>query len=44
VKFPTIKVNIVSLIKFVKKFLKWRRQQIINGGKRCVGKGKKKNP
>jgi hypothetical protein len=32
-RLPTIKVNIVSLIKFMKKFLKWRRQQIINGGK-----------
>jgi hypothetical protein len=32
-KLPTIKVNIVAVVKFVKKFLKWRRQQIINGGK-----------
>jgi hypothetical protein len=32
-RFPVIKVNIVALIKFVRKFLKWRRQQIINGGK-----------
>ena len=28
-----IKVNIVSLIKFVRKFFKWRRQNIINSHK-----------
>jgi len=33
VKLPTIKVNIVALVKFVKKFLKWRKQQIINNHK-----------
>ena len=26
----TIKVNLVSLVKFVRKFMKWRKQHLIN--------------
>lgn len=27
----TIKVNLVSLVKFIRKFMKWRKQHLING-------------
>jgi len=29
----TIKVNLITLVKWVRKILKWRRQHIINQGK-----------
>ena len=38
IKIPTMKVNILSLIKFARIFLKWRRQQIINNHKDVLEK------
>ena len=29
----TIKVNLVSLVRFVKKFMKWRKQHLVNSDK-----------
>lgn len=29
----TIKVNLVSLVKLVKKFMKWRKQHLVNSDK-----------
>ena len=38
IKIPPIKVNFLSIIKFARIFLKWRRQQIINNHKDVLEK------